>query len=79
MALWYFDGRGVDPARAVRLIVASHWHDDHIRGLGELVSRCPEADFGCANALGSREFMSVAAALARTGLPDDGIRRFTRS
>lgn len=74
VALQYFDDLGVDPARAVRLICATHWHDDHMKGLGDLVSRCPEADFCCANALGSREFLSVAAALARTGFPDGGVR-----
>ena len=74
VALQYLDELGLDPARSVRLIVATHWHDDHMRGLGELVSRCPEAHFCCASALGSREFMSVAAALAKTGLPDQGIR-----
>lgn len=74
VALQYLDELGLDPARSVRLIVATHWHDDHMRGLSELVSRCPEAHFCCASALGSREFMSVAAALARTGLPDQGIR-----
>lgn len=74
VALRYLDELELDPARSVRLIVATHWHDDHMRGLAELVSRCPEAHFCCAGALGSREFMSVAAALARTGLPDQGIR-----
>lgn len=74
IALKYLDQLGLDPARSVRLIVATHWHDDHMRGLAHLVSRCPEARFCCASALGSREFMSVAAALARRGLPEQGIR-----
>lgn len=30
-ALEYLEGIGVDPAIAVRMIVATHWHDDHIR------------------------------------------------
>ena len=74
VALRYFDDLGVDPVRAVRLIVATHWHDDHMKGLGDLVSRCPEADFCCASALRSREFLSFAAALARMDLPDRGVR-----
>lgn len=74
VAMKYLEELGLDPARSVRLIVATHWHDDHMKGLGELVSRCPGADFCCASALGSREFMSVAAAWAETGLRDDGIR-----
>lgn len=31
---------GVDPATAVKWIVATHWHDDHIRDLEELVRAC---------------------------------------
>ena len=32
-ALDYLLSIGVDPAAAVTLIVATHWHDDHIRGM----------------------------------------------
>lgn len=32
-ALRYLEGLGLDPARAVALIVATRWHDDHIRGM----------------------------------------------
>jgi len=74
VAMKYLDELGLDPARCVRLIVATHWHDDHMKGLGALVRRCPGADFCCASALSSREFMSVAAAWAGTGLRSGGIR-----
>ncbi len=74
VALQYFDDLGLNPAQAVRLIVATHWRDDHIKGLGKLVSRCSVASFCCASALSSREFLSVAAALRETGLPANGIR-----
>ena len=36
-ALEYLKILGVDPGEAVKLIVASHWHDDHIRGIGQVV------------------------------------------
>ena len=41
----------------VILIVATHWHSDHICGLGRLVDLCSGAEFSCANALLQNEFM----------------------
>lgn len=64
VALQYLDGLGVNPADAVKLIVATHWHDDHIRGMSRLVDACASARFCCAGALGSREFLSTAGGLA---------------
>jgi hypothetical protein len=52
----------------VRAIVASHWHDDHIRGLGELVTSFPAADFYCSSALTAREFLGFVDRLASFGL-----------
>ena len=64
-ALSYLREVGIDPSIAVDLIVATHWHDDHIRGLSKLVTACPAARFCCASALKTDEFLSVAAGLAR--------------
>ena len=36
ISLYYLNQIGVDPS-SVQTIVASHWHDDHIRGLSALV------------------------------------------
>ena len=59
----YLRSIGVDPARAVKLIVATHWHDDHIRGMAELVNICRGAAFCCAGALCQKEFLATVAAL----------------
>ena len=64
VALAYLDQLGVDPAEAVKMIVATHWHDDHIRGMAQLVDACTSAQFCCAGALGSKEFLSAAGGLA---------------
>ncbi|MDE2492674.1 MAG: MBL fold metallo-hydrolase [Alphaproteobacteria bacterium] len=56
--LAYLRSIGVDVSRAVKLVVASHWHDDHIRGLAEVVRACGSAKFCCAAALGSTEFLA---------------------
>ena len=58
-ALEYLYSIGVDPAESVKLIVATHWHDDHIRGLSQLVEQCEKAVFSCSMAFNKSEFVSV--------------------
>ena len=62
-ALRYLESIGVDPAEAVDLIVATHWHDDHIRGMAQLVESCSRATFCCASALCREEFLAAVGAL----------------
>ena len=64
-ALAYLRNLGLNPSEAVSLIVATHWHDDHIRGMGEVVEVCDKAAFCCASALGAEEFLAALAALER--------------
>jgi hypothetical protein len=47
---------GVVPAEAVDIILASHWHDDHVRGLSKVLAACPQASFWLSSALTKREF-----------------------
>jgi glyoxylase-like metal-dependent hydrolase (beta-lactamase superfamily II) len=58
-ALSYLRGLGVEPAQAVKLIVATHWHDDHVRGLSRVLDACHEASLCCASALGHKEFLAA--------------------
>ena len=67
-ALRYLEGLGLDPAQGVALIVASHWHDDHIRGMARLVDACRQAMFCCAAALCQKEFLSAVATLEQRHL-----------
>lgn len=62
-ALDYLRRIDVDPSEAVRMIVATHWHDDHIRGLAEMVRVCAKASFCCANVLCTEEFLAMVGAL----------------
>ena len=50
---------GVDPSQAVTHVVATHWHDDHVRGLGETLEQCAAATFVCSSALLSRELIAL--------------------
>ena len=71
-ALRYLESIGFDPAQAVKLIVATHWHDDHIRGLAQLVAECNQATFSCAAALSQKEFLSVIGVLEPRHLSVNG-------
>jgi len=64
-AIAYLERIGVDPRKAVKLVVATHWHDDHIRGLSEVLECCSDARFCCSVALCESEF--VAAVLKYEG------------
>ena len=60
--LGYLRSMGVDPAGVV-LIVATHWHDDHIRGMARMVGACANAAFCCSSALCREEFLAAVRAL----------------
>lgn len=47
---------------SVLAIIASHWDDDHTKGLSDLVAEHPTADFIISSALGGAEFIAYAAA-----------------
>jgi hypothetical protein len=56
VALWYLAELGFDP-EAVRLIVVTHWDDDHIRGIARLVAACGGADVACSAALAREDVL----------------------
>ncbi|MXX05929.1 MAG: MBL fold metallo-hydrolase [Gammaproteobacteria bacterium] len=75
-ALSFLRDMGVDPGRAVALILATHWHDDHIQGIARIVEECPSAQFCCAAALCRKEFVALVGALQGKHLsaPGSGLR-----
>ncbi len=61
-AIQYLDSIGQRPSEVVRLILVTHWHDDHIRGLAQIVEECPNAKFCMSSAMGAEEFLAVVSA-----------------
>ena len=60
----------------VRLIVATHWHDDHIRGLASLLRSVPNAAFFCSAAINSDNFFTLAGTAAAAIQGNSGVEEF---
>ncbi|MGQ0465469.1 MAG: MBL fold metallo-hydrolase [Sporichthyaceae bacterium] len=58
-ALTYLDEIGVDVPTQVVLVVATHWHDDHVRGLRSVVEEAPQAQVWMSAAIGFAELMAL--------------------
>lgn len=76
-ALAYLGSIGVNPSTAVKLVVATHWHDDHIRGLAALYRACTSAQLVCSQALRNEDFLALsAAANDRAMMENSGVDEF---
>lgn len=71
-ALGYLENLGVDPAKAVRLVVATHWHDDHIRGLAKVVEASESAVFAITGAFQEQDFRLLLAPWLANRTEHDG-------
>ena len=60
--LRYLRGMGVDVETSVKLVVATHWHDDHIAGISEMVSAAQSADFAMPAPMSDRNFKTFVDA-----------------
>ncbi len=73
----YLRKLNLNPAEAVKLIIATHWHDDHIRGLGTVLDICESALFVSSAALRSTEFLTlVEASGTRSLMASSGVQEF---
>jgi hypothetical protein len=57
--LKYLRELGVDVATSVKRIIATHWHNDHVKGLSQTVAECKAAKFICSQSLWSKEFIAL--------------------
>lgn len=58
-ALEYLEQLGVDASEAIVMIVATHWHDDHVRGISQLLEVATSATFYAAEAIRPQEFIAL--------------------
>jgi hypothetical protein len=70
--IYYLQQLGREIGQAVCLVVATHWHDDHIEGISEVIEKCPSAKYAVTSALGNYDFISaIAPWVADAGVVDD--------
>lgn len=75
--LSYLRKINIDPAEAVKQIIATHWHDDHIRGLSTILKECNQAEFVCSVAQTSKEFLTLISAYGtRSMMESSGVNEF---
>lgn len=75
-AIDYLESIGVDCTDAVALVVATHWHDDHVRGLSDVFKLCESACFAYGGALQTHEFLTLVGAPPSTVRMTPGSREF---
>lgn len=59
LSLSYLREIGINPASAVKLIVLTHWHDDHVDGASMIVEACPNARIALSGAFAVDEFADI--------------------
>lgn len=64
-ALRYLNELGVDSSVSVDLIAATHWDQDHIRGMGRLARECSSASFFCPAVFMEPELWAIIGAVER--------------
>jgi hypothetical protein len=65
-ALHYLSSLGVNPATSIQLVVATHWHDDHMDGISAVFQAATAAVFACTGAVQQADFKEVLAAWTGT-------------
>lgn len=77
VSLAYLEELGVDPGRDVKLVVVTHWHDDHIGGMARVIRKCKKAKIGMSAAFTRRDFIKgVHVVEPASTLPRSGVREF---
>jgi beta-lactamase superfamily II metal-dependent hydrolase len=76
-ALEYLESLGSGTVKGVRMIVATHWHDDHIRGLAQLLEASPNARFACSMAIKENLFLELVSAVGSVS-SNTGVDEFKR-
>lgn len=76
----YLRALDVELESDVDMIVATHWHDDHILGIARLLDQSKRAQFACSAALSQAEFAEYVEQMGTGSLATDGakVREFAK-
>jgi hypothetical protein len=78
VALDYLNSLRVDVASRVKLVVATHWHDDHIRGLSDVLLAAESARFVNSAAYDFQQLLRLVALGNRMASPASATREYDR-
>jgi len=70
--LLYLRQLGVQVEQAVKFIVVSHWDDDHVKGISEVVEACPNAAFISSQVFSVDKFADFVEAITIGASKTDG-------
>ncbi len=59
IAIEYLEHIGVNPRTAIKILIISHWHADHIKGVSEIAKICPDTIICYSLALLKKEFLTL--------------------
>ena len=78
-SLNYLQSLSVDLKTSVKLIILTHWHDDHIRGASEMIQKCPNARIVLSDALKNDDFLQLAVIYSKRKMVlPNGFDEFTK-
>jgi len=77
-ALQYLTKLGVDISRSLKLLVITHWHNDHMLGASKIFEVAEASTIVCSAALRTPEFAELIAASARERIDDLELPEFAR-
>lgn len=58
-ALTYLQNEGIDFTKAIKSIIITHWHDDHVKGLADVIEKCKGANVFIPNGYTGKEFIDL--------------------
>ena len=64
-ALQYFREMSVTPSEAIDLIVSTHWHDDHTKGLTEILRQSKQTKIACTSAKFAKDLRAIHRAFVK--------------
>ena len=76
VAIEYLTILGNGSVDRVRLVVATHWHDDHIQGLSSILEKSPSAKFACSTAMAHDQFIMLVEAARSSIQGSSGVEEF---
>lgn len=61
LPLDYLRKKGVNIANDVKLIICTHWHDDHIKGISQLLKECFNCQFVISKSIERKKFLQLVS------------------